>query len=252
MRRISMVVGLALAVSVLAGCPPTYPNCKSDETCQEKGEVCVNGTCQECATDANCKEGFTCQGNKCVPRGPECSRDEQCTGGKICEAGKCAEPQCTSKAQCPGAQECQKGRCVLPPGACNSSTDCAEGQECQQNRCVAAAAQKAECNWEPLRFGFNEATLSSEAQNRLSELAQCLKDGGTTRIELAGHADERGTEEYNLQLSQRRAASVKKYLVDLGVPANQLKTVGYGENKPAEQGATEEAWATNRRVEFVR
>lgn len=252
MRRISMVAGLALAVTVLAGCPPTYPKCNSDETCQEKGEVCVNGSCQECSTDANCKAGFACQENKCVPKGPECSRDEQCTGGKICEAGKCAEPQCNSKAQCQGAQECQKGRCALPPGACNSNTDCGGDQECQQNKCVAAAAQKAECNYEPLRFGFNESSLTSEAQSRLGELAQCIKDGSTGRIELAGHADERGTEEYNLQLSQKRAASVKKYLVDLGVPANQLKTVGYGENKPAEQGATEEAWAANRRVEFVR
>ncbi|OJT23008.1 cell envelope biogenesis protein OmpA [Archangium sp. Cb G35] len=250
MRRISMVAGLALAVTVLAGCPPTYPKCNSDETCQEKGEVCVNGSCQECASDANCKEGFACQENKCVPKGPECSRDEQCTGGKICEAGKCAEPQCTSKDQCQGAQECQKGRCALPPGACNSNTDCGGDQECKENKCVAVA-QKAECNYEPLRFGFNESTLPTEAQSQLSELAQCIKDSGA-RIELGGHADERGTEEYNLQLSQKRAASVKKYLVDLGVPASQLKTVGYGENKPVEQGATEESWAANRRVEFVR
>ncbi len=253
MRRISMVAGLALAVAVLAGCPPTYPNCKSDETCQEKGEVCVNGSCQECATDANCKENFTCQGSKCVPKGPECSRDEQCTGGKICEAGKCAEPQCTGKAQCQGAQECQKGRCALPPGACNSPTDCAGDQECQDNKCVAAKPV-TECNWEPLRFGFNEASLSSEAQARLSELAQCWKTGAATEgaVELAGHADERGTEEFNLQLSQKRAASVKRYLVDLGVPANQLKTVGYGETRPVENASSEEAWAANRRVEFVR
>jgi len=251
MRRISMVAGLALAVAVLAGCPPTYPNCKSDETCQEKGEVCVNGTCQECAADANCKEGFACQGSKCVPKGPECSRDEQCTGGQICQGGKCAAPQCTSNSQCGGAQECQKGRCVLPPGSCNDSADCAGGQECQQNKCVAAAT-KSECNWEPLRFGFNEATLPADAQSRLSDLAQCIKAAGSGRIELAGHADERGTEEYNLQLSQKRAASVKKYLVDLGIQASQLKTVGYGENRPAEQGSSEDAWAANRRVEFNR
>ena len=252
MRRISMVAGLALAVAVLAGCPPTYPNCKSDETCQEKGEVCVNGTCQECSVDANCKEGFACQGNKCVPKAAECSRDDQCTGGKICEGGKCSAPQCTSKSQCAGAQECQKGRCALPPGACNSSTDCGGGEECQQNKCVAAAPAKSECNWEPLRFGFNEATLPADAQSRLNELAQCIKDSGSGRIELGGHADDRGTEEYNLQLSNKRAASVRKYLVDLGVPASRLKTVGYGENKPVEQGQTEEAWAANRRVEFVR
>ena len=108
MRRISMVAGLALAVAVLAGCPPTYPNCKSDETCKEKGEVCVNGSCQECAADNNCKEGFACQGNKCVPKSAECSRDDQCTGGKICEGGKCAAPQCTGTG---------KGREVAPVGS---------------------------------------------------------------------------------------------------------------------------------------
>ena len=253
MRRISMVAGLALAVAVLAGCPATYPNCKSDEGCQEKGEVCVSGTCRECATDANCKQGFSCQENKCVPAPTkvECSSDAQCTGGKICDAGRCSDPQCTSKAQCAGAQECQKGRCALPPGACNASSDCGSGEECQGNKCVAASAQNR-CNWEPLRFGFNEATLPPDAQSRLSDLARCIKEGGSARLELAGHADERGTEEYNLQLSNKRAASVKKYLVDLGVPSNQLKTVGYGENRPVEQGASEDAWAANRRVEFVR
>ena len=249
MRRISMVAGLALAVAVLTGCPPTYPNCKSDETCQEKGEVCINGTCQECATDANCKENFACQGNKCVPKGPECARDEQCTGGTICEAGKCAQPQCSPTTPCTGPQACQKGRCVLPPGACSSSTDCTEGQECRDNKCVAA--QKAECNWEPLRFGFNEASLSSEAQGRLGELAQCLKVASGA-VTLEGHADERGTEEYNLQLSNRRAASVKRYLTDLGVPDNRLETVGFGETRPANNASSEEAWSENRRVEFRR
>ncbi len=70
MRRISIWAGLALAVAVLTGCPPTYPKCDNDEHCREKGEVCVQGSCQECATDANCKENFTCQGNTCVPRTP--------------------------------------------------------------------------------------------------------------------------------------------------------------------------------------
>jgi len=69
-------------------------------------------------------------------------------------------------------------------------------------------------------------------------------------VTLEGHADERGTEEYNLQLSNRRAASTKKYLHDLGVATNSLDTVGYGFNRPAVQGHNEAAWAANRRVEF--
>ena len=63
-------------------------------------------------------------------------------------------------------------------------------------------------------------------------------------------ADERGTEEYNLHLSNRRASTVKRYLVNLGVPEKNLETVGYGENRPADSGHTEDAWAANRRVEL--
>jgi peptidoglycan-associated lipoprotein len=139
----------------------------------------------------------------------------------------------------------------VPDGSCTSNADCREGQECRNGKCVTAGP--AECNWEPVRFGFNEATLSSEAQGRLTELADCIKaTKASGRITLEGHADERGTEEYNLQLSNRRAASVKRYLTTLGIPAKSLDTVGYGETRPANQGSDEEAWSTNRRVEFRR
>ncbi len=248
MRRISMWAGFALAVAVLTGCPKTYPNCDNDQACQERGEVCVQGKCQECATDANCKENFSCQGNKCVPKAPECTTDAACGTGRICEAGKCAEAQCTPDKTCPGGTECQAGRCVTPKAECSGAADCGEGQECQGGKCVAATAQ---CDWTPVRFGFNEASLSSDAQGRLSSLAQCIK-GGAGAVTLEGHADERGTEEYNLQLSNRRAASVKRYLTDLGVPDNRLETVGYGETRPANTGSSEEAWGENRRVEFRR
>jgi peptidoglycan-associated lipoprotein len=243
-----MWAGFALAVAVLTGCPKTYPNCDNDQACQERGEVCVQGKCQECATDANCKENFSCQGNKCVPKAPECTTDAACGTGRICEAGKCAEAQCTPDKTCPGGTECQAGRCVTPKAECSGAADCGEGQECQGGKCVAATAQ---CDWTPVRFGFNEASLSSDAQGRLSSLAQCIK-GGAGAVTLEGHADERGTEEYNLQLSNRRAASVKRYLTDLGVPDNRLETVGYGETRPANTGSSEEAWGENRRVEFRR
>jgi peptidoglycan-associated lipoprotein len=105
------------------------------------------------------------------------------------------------------------------------------------------------CSWEPLHFGFNDATLSPEARTQLNNLATCIK-GVKGKVRLEGHADERGTEEYNLQLSNRRAASVKKYLTDLGIQGAKLQAVGFGANQPAVQGHTEEAWAANRRVEL--
>lgn len=248
MRRISMWAGLVLALAVLPGCPPTYPNCKSDENCQERGEVCVQGTCQECATDANCKEGFRCEAGKCTPQAAQCTSDEACGEGKICEAGRCAEAQCKDDAGC-GNGKCNKGRCTVAEDTCTTSDDCGEGRDCQGGRCVAGGA--GTCSWEPISFGFNESNLSGDAQARLGNLAACIRKSGKV-VTVEGHADERGTEEYNLQLSNRRAASVKKFLTDLGVPAKLVETVGYGENRPTTSGATEEAWAANRRVEFRR
>ncbi|MBF5042670.1 OmpA family protein [Aggregicoccus sp. 17bor-14] len=249
MRRISLVAGLGLALLALTGCPPSYPKCDNDKQCSEKGEVCVQGQCQECATDANCKEGFACQDNKCSPKAQTCTSDSACGAGKICEAGTCAPAQCQDNGAC-GTGSCQNGRCVAKAeGTCSSNADCTDGQTCQAGKC--AADTSASCDFSPVRFGFNEATLSGDAQSRLSDIANCLK-GGSGKVTLAGHADERGTEEYNLQLSNRRAAAVKRYLVDLGVPAGRLETVGYGENRPVAQGQDEDSWAQNRRVEFVR
>ena len=103
----------------------------------------------------------------------------------------------------------------------------------------------------PVRFEFNEFNLTSSAQQALAQYAECIKKENL-RFTLGGHADERGTDEYNMVLSQKRAASVRKYLVDLGVKDGTLDTVGYGENKPVSNGSNEDAWAQNRRVEFDR
>lgn len=232
MRRGLLLSGVAAAAVLLAGCPPTYPNCKTDDHCKEQGQVCVQGQCQECATDANCKEGFTCQGNKCVPKA-------ECTpGGNECGEG----------------QKCENGKCVasdeMAPGTCRTKADCPSGQECQDGQCVSASAGGT-CDLSPVQFEFNEATLTSDARSRLEAIADCIKKQNL-KLRLEGHADERGTEEYNLQLSNRRAESVKRYLVTLGVSGGALDTVGYGENRPAETGSNESAWAANRRVEFGR
>lgn len=250
MRQISLALStLGLMSLVLTGCPPTYPNCNNDEHCQERGEVCVQGSCKECATSDQCKEGFQCDANRCVPKA-ECSTDGDCGAEKMCQAGKCVAAQCTDDGQCGAGSTCQNKRCVArAEGTCASDADCPGGQACENGVC--AAPQQQECNWDPVQFEFNQASLTSDAQSRLSSIADCVKAASRT-VTLEGHADERGTEEYNLQLSNRRAASVKKYLVDLGVASNKLETVGYGENRPAESGSDEGAWAANRRVEFRR
>lgn len=245
MRRNSLWLALGLALAALAGCAPTYPNCNSDENCTERGEVCVQGSCQECATDANCKEGFRCEAGKCTTGSAQCTSDDACGAGKICEAGRCATAQCSGDAQC-GTGKCNRGRCaVASEDSCTTSDDCGDGRSCKAGRCVTGGA----CNWDAIPFGFNDSNLGSEASSQLGTLAACIKKDNT-KVTIGGHADERGTEEYNLQLSNRRAASVKKFLTDLGVPAKLLQTVGYGENQPVSSSQDESGWAANRRVDF--
>lgn len=244
MRRVGIIstLGMGMAVLLLAGCPSSYPKCSSDNDCKAHNEVCVEGMCQECAGDQNCKAGFVCQTHQCVPK-PECTTDAQCTGGKKCQAGKC-QYQCTASSDC-GAGACVQHQCVI--GGCNQDADCGSSQSCQQNRCVTA--QKASCDWSPVHFEFNEATLTPEAQSRLQGMVDCIEQA-KGKVVLEGYADERGTEEYNLELSNRRASSVADYLENLGVPKDKLGAVGYGENRPVDSGHDEAAWAKNRRVAF--
>jgi peptidoglycan-associated lipoprotein len=101
-------------------------------------------------------------------------------------------------------------------------------------------------------FDFDKATIRSDQRGNLQADAEAIKgQPGIGVITLQGNCDERGSEEYNLALGERRAASVKKYLVDLGVPSSRLKTVSFGESKPAVPGHDESAWKWNRRVDFA-
>jgi peptidoglycan-associated lipoprotein len=100
-------------------------------------------------------------------------------------------------------------------------------------------------------FDYDKAVIRPDQSANLrsdAEAIQAQSDLGV--ITLQGNCDERGSEEYNLALGERRAASVKRYLVDLGVPAPRLKTVSFGESKPAVPGHDESAWKWNRRVDF--
>ena len=131
-------------------------------------------------------------------------------------------------------------------------SECSDGQLCIRSTCVEIQKGLAECRDFRVQFGFNSVDFEASAKADLLRMARCLRADQSLRVTIEGNADERGTEEYNLQLSNRRAASVKRYLTDLGVADAALDTVGYGENKPAVQGANEAAWAANRRVELVK
>jgi len=99
-------------------------------------------------------------------------------------------------------------------------------------------------------FGFDASTLSAEGQAVVDRNIAALKNGNQP-IRLEGHADERGTREYNLALGERRANAVAQYLVANGISRARLETISYGKERPQDPAHDESAWAKNRRVEIV-
>lgn len=103
----------------------------------------------------------------------------------------------------------------------------------------------------PVYFEFDMYGLSEEAKEIIRDHAQRLLKLSEFSLVIEGHCDERGTQEYNLALGERRAASAMKYLIALGVDEKRLRTISYGEEAPADPRSEEEAWARNRRAEFI-
>jgi peptidoglycan-associated lipoprotein len=105
-------------------------------------------------------------------------------------------------------------------------------------------------NLEKVYFDFNKSDIRKESRDVLTKNAAIIKDHNSVKVVVEGHCDERGTAEYNLALGERRAFSVKKYLVSVGVGETNLYTISYGEEKPADPEHNKEAWAKNRRAQF--
>jgi peptidoglycan-associated lipoprotein len=101
-------------------------------------------------------------------------------------------------------------------------------------------------------YNYDEATLDGAAQDALQTSATWLKgDGSGYNVLIEGHCDERGTEQYNLALGDRRANTAKDYLVTLGINSGRIRTVSYGEERPFDDGHDDSAWAKNRRAHIV-
>ena len=98
-----------------------------------------------------------------------------------------------------------------------------------------------------LYFGYDSYSLSSEARQTLENQAQWLNQNASKSFTIEGHADERGTREYNLALGERRANAMKNYLVALGVDPRRVTVISYGKERPSSPGANPAAWSQNRR-----
>lgn len=104
---------------------------------------------------------------------------------------------------------------------------------------------------EMVHFDFDKSDIRVDAAEVLKRKAAWLKDNGAVSILIEGHCDERGTDAYNLALGERRATASKKFLVALGLDPDRIDTISYGEERPLDPADNEEAWAKNRRAQFV-
>jgi peptidoglycan-associated lipoprotein len=103
---------------------------------------------------------------------------------------------------------------------------------------------------EPIYFDFDKSNITQDSKAILDKNAEWISKNPTTKIRVEGNCDERGTNEYNMALGERRANTAKQYLLNLGVSADRLTMVSYGEEKPMDPGHDEAAWTKNRRDDF--
>ncbi len=261
-----------LILAPLGGCKPDYPKCKKDKHCKvDLGEKCVDGVCQNCTTDEDCLgkgpngENWTCYEFRCmdpseVPAdaaggpgslGSPCTQTIDCSGGLVCTAGKCS--QCTDDVQCaPGTCDLATGTCVTAGGGqCTTDDQCAMDEICDNGTCVFSGGitpGENPCGIEAVYFGFDSPKIEPDAADQLRQLAECLKNQNSNVI-LEAHADPRGTEEYNIMLTDRRGQSVKSFLQDLGVSGDSMQVISKGDLEAT--GTDEASWAKDRRVEFI-
>ncbi len=127
--------------------------------------------------------------------------------------------------------------------------EAAKRREAEEKTRQQALAERFEAR--PIYFDFDKSSIRNEARAVLEKTATFLKEHTSIHMRIEGNCDERGTNEYNLALGERRANSAKLFLVSLGISAERIRTISYGEERPLAQGNNEAAWAENRRDDFV-
>ena len=246
--RLLAMMAFALSVAVLgAGCPAEYPSCETDKDCHAK-EFCVANKCQQCRDSNDCPAGNSCKAGKCEAIPGYCRSKADCPANQECIASKCKA--CANDKECPGGQHCVKGTCSAKK-PCKTDNDCPQDEDCIQGFCTkekAPAPPPVNCQLDAVFFDFNESALTTEATAVLARDAECLKNVKRP-AQMIGHTDPRGTQEYNLALSERRAQSVRDHLGRLGVEGTQLTVLPRGALDA--KGTDEPSWAQDRRVDFT-
>jgi peptidoglycan-associated lipoprotein len=265
------------AVTTLTGCPDKYPSCKKDKDCNAVlAEKCVANVCQGCTVDADCvgkaPEGnspFVCKDLRCQDpaaaaqqaaasgggeEGDPCAARSDCLGGLACKAGQCG--LCTGDADCNGVPcTIETGRCS-PVNSCTSDEQCAMDEICDGGMCIFSGDLGDEdggpCGLAAVYFAFDSEVLTPKTQEDLKGVAACIADVSGAQgklVYLEAHADNRGTEEYNILLTERRGTSVKNFLAEQGVGAEAMQVISKGSLEAV--GSDEATRSKERRVQFI-
>ena len=141
-----------------------------------------------------------------------------------------------------------------PPPPAPTTDDSAERERMERERMAREAAERARAVSAELatmiNFDYDQATIRDADQGTLDRKAAVMQANPNVRLRISGHADERGSDEYNLALGNRRAAAAKRYLENKGIDGSRMEVVSFGEERPLNPGADESAFAQNRRDEF--
>lgn len=248
-RKVNSFLFILLALAV--GCPKRAPKagtCASEKDCRA-GEKCVNQRCVQCAAAADCPPGHQCQEGGCRPIEGWCSADGDCPGGQVCKSNQCTA--CQTELECGEGGKCIDGAC-LRKGQCRSNDDCPEAEDCVRGVCTRSDGPTAgalpACTLAPVYFGYDLAIINEEAKPTLQANAECLSTTPRS-VAVIGLTDPRGTDEYNIALSDQRARVVSDYIIRLGIDSARLRVVPKGESEAV--GESEASWAKDRRTEFT-
>lgn len=244
-----------------AGCSPDYPNCQGDEDCEGRGEVCgPNGMCAQCAGPMDCGgDCGVCKEGRCARAKGCCEADGDCAKGDrpFCSKGPMNERQqrqcvaCLRDSHCPGQGEiCDQGACTQP--SCDLDNPCPDFQVCVKDRCQAMRL----CEMQEVFFYTGSHAIPDDQRPKLAKNKACFDryreaTGDRVILKLSGHADERGADDHNMTLSQRRAQEVQRALQSLGLPASKVQTRAAGSLEPlVPQASSSVGHQWNRRVDF--
>jgi len=171
---------------------------------------------------------------------------------------------CAKKATCPPVPGAAAAEAPAAPGGAMAAPEAPRaapgegvteegvpGEEAAPGAALGPEAARRAFSEDKVYFEFDSYTLSPEAERTLDAKAAYLRENPRARVLIEGHADERGTDEYNLALGERRAMAAKSYLCAAGIDSGRINTISYGEERPVDPAQNEEAWAKNRRDEFV-